>query len=161
MKYCLLFLIALGVTAPALAEPIPCTATPSAMVSHFPTHNNEYGGHVNAHILGQTPPNGYSQSGKTLFASDVIYEQAWTALENDDPPLYCVESPQIGAEAARSIQLDLVSRQCTNANTAGVCTASHTVATRYVRFTFRAVPKGQGSQGAKWILYTAYPAPTP
>ncbi|WP_420136400.1 hypothetical protein [Sphingomonas sp.] len=161
MKYALLFLIGLLSAAPAIADPIPCTSTPSAAVSHFVTHNNEYGGHVNAHVLGQTPPNGYSQFNRTLFASDVIYEQAWTALENDDPPLYCVESPQIGAEAARSIQLDLNSRQCTNANIAGVCTASNAVVTRYVRFTFRAVPKGQGSQGAKWILYTAYPAATP
>lgn len=161
MKYLFLLLIGMFTATAALADPTPCTSTPSAAVSHFVTHNNEYGGHVNAHVYGQTPPAGYTQKNRTLFANDQLYEQAWQALDSQDPPLYCKTSPQIGDEAARSIALPLVSRQCTAADNAGICAAYNTVNTAYVRFTFRAVEKDPGSSGAKWILYNAYPAYNP
>lgn len=161
MKYVFLLLVALCTATPALADPTPCTSTQSAVVSHFVTHNNEYGGHVNAHVYGQTPPAGYTQYNKTMFASDVQYEQAWEALTQENPPLYCGNFPQIGDEAARSIALPLATRYCTAADGSGVCTAYNNINTSYVRFTFRAVPKNPGSPAAKWILYVAYPAYTP
>lgn len=161
MKYVFLLLIAMCTSTPALADSAPCTSTQSAVVSHFVTHNNEYGGHVNAHVYGQTPPAGYTQNNKTMFANDQYYAQAWDALTQQNPPLYCSNNPQVGNEAARSITFQLASRQCTAANPAGICTAYNNVNTGYVRFTFRAVPKGPGSLGAKWILYVAYPASTP
>lgn len=161
MKYVFLLLIAMCAATPALADPMPCTSTQSAVVSHFVTHNNEYGGHVNAHVYGQTPPAGYTQNNKTMFASDQYYEQTWDTLIQEDPPLYCGTNPQIGDEAARSIALQLSSRQCTAADGVGICTAYNNVNTGYVRFTFRAVQKSPGSKGAKWILYNAYPAYLP
>ena len=36
-------------TPKALAQYVACTTIPSVVVSHFVTHNNDYGGHVNAH----------------------------------------------------------------------------------------------------------------
>ena len=50
------------------------------VVSHFVTHNNDYGGHVNAHVLYQTPPLYYSQNNRTLFSNDFVWEQAYIYL---------------------------------------------------------------------------------
>lgn len=132
-----------------------CVSDPTANVSHFVPMNAQYGGHVAAHVADANPPAGYSQAGKTLFRYTADYDNAWAHLAAQQPPLYCANSPQLGAEAARDVPLySNNSRYCTAAGNDGVCTAWQTVSTNYVTFVFRAVNLDNRT---RWILYTAYP----
>ena len=134
----------------------PCTTFPTVLVSAIPQNNTQYGGHVAAHIVGLTPPPGFTQNGRTLFASTADYDEAWADLNAQVPQINCAVNPQLGAEAARDTDTQRFSRQCTAANGTGICTASNQVQTNRVTFVFRAVSlQGQ----VRWVLYTAYPRP--
>jgi hypothetical protein len=141
---------------PASAEVVSCTTIPSVDVSHFVTHNNDYGGHLNAHILGQTPPVGYTQRNKTLFSSDHDWEEAYMALANQTPALQCNTSAALNTVAARTLPWQFFSEQCTAANGAGQCTAHNTIQTNHVNYVLRVVSDGPRR---RWIVYTAYPTP--
>jgi hypothetical protein len=140
----------------ALAEIVDCTSIASVNVSHFVTHNNEYGGHLNAHVRGQTPPAGYSQNGRTLFNDYHDWEDAYAYLSHQDPALQCNTSAPVGSEAARTLPLQFFSYQCTAANAHGVCTAGNAVQTHTVTFVLRVVPNGSQR---RWIVFNAYPRP--
>lgn len=153
MKWIAAVIVTALFASPAMAQ-VACTDVPTALVSHFVTHNNEYGGHVNAHVLGQTPPPGFTQAARTLFGNVNDYESAWTALRQQQPPVYCAQYPQVGNEAARNVGIQLNARQCTAAAGNGTCTASNAVVTHVATFVFRALANGNG---VRWILFTAYP----
>lgn len=154
MKCMAATVIALGWFTGAAQAQVACTSIMSAAVSHFVTHNNEYGGHVNSHVQGQVPPPGNPQAVGTLFVDAEQYESAWTALSQEAPPLYCAEHPQVGTEAARDVPIHLTVRQCTSAGPNGVCTTSYSVTSTESTFVFRAMPNGNG---VRWVLYNAYP----
>lgn len=145
-------LVALLVPSLALAD--DCTSIPSVAVSRLVTHNNDYGGHLNAHVRGQTPPNNYTQAGKTMFSDSMDWDDAYGFLATQDPALQCNTAAPIDSEAARTLPFQLFSQQCTAATGAGVCTASHSVQTNYVTYVMRVVAN---NGGRRWILYTAYP----
>lgn len=90
----------------------PCTSVPSAALSHFVPNNAQYGGHLAAHVVGATPPPGYSQNGRTLFSSNADYDEAWSELAAQQQPLYCADNPQLGADAARDLLLQFFSESC-------------------------------------------------
>lgn len=131
-----------------------CTSVPAAALSHFVTNNAQYGGHLAAHVVGAVPPAGYTQNGRTLFSNGADYNEAWSELAAQQQPLYCADNPQLGADAARDLQLQFFSESCTAAGVNGVCTASNTIQTHRVTFDFRAV---QYNNRPTWILLTAYP----
>ena len=143
----------------AWGQYVPCTSIASVATSHFVTHNNDYGGHINTHVLGETPPPGYaySQAGKTLFSSSFDWEQAYVYLSGQVQPLQCNLSAAIGTEAARTLNLQFFSVQCTAANANGMCTNWYTVQTHTVVILMRVVSNGMG--GKYWIVYNAYPRP--
>lgn len=134
----------------------PCTLLPTANISHFLTHNTDYGGHVTAHVYGTQPPASSTQNGRTLFRDAGDYYEAWETLEAQDPPLYCAQNPQLGAEAARDVPVQFFSYRCLAADTQGRCTRTQEFQSNTARFIFRSVER-EGR--IRWILYTAYPAP--
>ena len=138
----------------ALAQYVACTTIPSVVVSHFVTHNNDYGGHVNAHVLYQTPPLHYSQNNRTLFSNDFVWEQAYIYLSQQVQQLQCNLSAGVGTGAARTLNLHYNSVQCTAANAQGVCTAWYNAPTSTVRVVMRVVQNGLNGH---WIVYNAYP----
>lgn len=127
-----------------------CTNIPSVQISQFVTHNSEYGGHLNAHVYGQTPPNGYTQLGKTLFRDADDWEDAYNKLVEDTPPLQC-----INADAARTLPAQYLSYKCTAVDANERCTEKNEIQTRYVTYVLRR------NGDNKWILYTAYPSINP
>jgi hypothetical protein len=138
----------------ALAQVVDCTSIASVNLSHFVANNNEYGGHLNAHVSGQTPPAGYTQKDKTLFTSTDDWEESYNLLSTQQNPLQCNSGAALGTEAARTLSLQFFSEQCTNANGAGRCTASRSIQTNKVYIVLRVVPDGSRK---RWIVYTAYP----
>ncbi len=140
----------------ASAVVVDCTTIQSVAVSHFVTHNNEYGGHLNAHVRGQTPPPGFSQNGRTLFRDTHDWEEAYAALANQVPALQCNTDAALGTEAARTLPWQFFSYQCTAANINGVCTNGNEIQTNHVVYVLRVVPNGNGR---RWIVFTAYPTP--
>lgn len=137
--------------APAFAQ-VACTNINTVQISSSPLMNNEYGGHLNAHIRGQIPPPGFTQYNRTLFRDAQDWNEAYNALAAQNPPLYCAQNPQPGAEAARDLPIQFFSYQCTAANAAGVCTAGREIQTNTVRVVMRFIDR-------RWVLYTAYPIP--
>ncbi len=140
----------------AFAVPVDCTSIPSLVVSHFVENNNLYGGHLNAHVRGQTPPAGYTQSGRTLFRDSDDWEDAYRALANQIPALQCNTTAEIGTEAARTLPRQYFSFQCTQANQNGVCVVANEIQTNHVRYVMRVVPN---DGGRRWVVYNAYPTP--
>jgi hypothetical protein len=132
----------------------PCTSIPSITTSHFIETNNEYGGHLNAHIFEQTPPAHYSQKGKTLFSSSDDWYKAYDELAAEKPGLQCDVGAMVGAKAVQTRKLPLTSEECTAAEKDGRCKAYHTVETEYVTYVMKVV---QGDDSPRWIVYTAYP----
>ena len=124
------------------------------VVSRFVAHNNDYGGHVNAHVLYQTPPLHYSQNNRTLFSNDFVWEQAYIYLSEQVQQLQCNLSAGVGTGAARTLNLHYNSVQCTAANAQGVCTAWYNAPTSTVRVVMRVVQNGLNGH---WIVYNAYP----
>ncbi|WP_144062995.1 hypothetical protein [Litchfieldella anticariensis] len=141
-------------SAQATAE--ECTSMMSVQISHFVTHNNDYGGHLNAHVLGQSPPNGFTQNGKTIFRDSHDWEDAYSALENQEPGLQCNPNAPIGSEAARTLPRQYFSYQCTAADAQDRCTNGNEIQTNHVTYVFRVMQNGAGK---RWIVYTAYPTP--
>lgn len=140
--------------SPAAAQAVDCTSIQTVQVSHFVTHNNEYGGHLNAHVIGQIPPAGFSQNNRTLFSSAHDWEEAYQALANQQPALQCNLSAAVGSEAARTLPWQFFSIQCTAANPNGTCAAGYQIQTNNVVYVMRMVPNGSSK---RWIVYTAYP----
>ena len=131
-----------------------CTDIRSVEMSRFVTHNNEYGGHLNAHIFGQTPPVGYSQKDRTLFWDEDAWYEAYSELENQHPPLMCNTDAPLGSEAVRTINFQFY-YECTQADANGKCTRKQGIKANRVTFVLRVV---QGDFHSKrWIIYTAYP----
>lgn len=141
--------------SPALGN-LACSDTPSAIVSHFVTLDNEYRGYVNAHVSGQPPPVGLNQATKTLFFSEVKYEEAWTQLGQERFPLLCHPSTAAASEAARTITQPLVSLNFSEADGNGRCTVQRQVNTQTIIFVSRKSEATLDTPSG-WILYSAYP----
>lgn len=137
--------------APAAAQ-VKCTDITTVQITALPAMNTQYGGHLTQHIYGQTPPAGLSQAGKTLFRDSTDWQEAYDELQQMDPPLYCSQRPQAGAEAARDVPGQYFSYQCTAANASGMCTRKTEIQTNTVRIIMRYVDN-------RWIVYTGYPIP--
>jgi len=142
----------------AFAELVPCTSIPTVQISKFPTHNNEYGGHLNAHIYGQTPPAGYTQNGNTLFRNQNDWGDAYTQLETQKQPLMCDTNAPFNSEAARTLPLQFFSYRCRGADASGRCTITDSIQTHTVIYVFKVVEKDGIKKNGNWIVYTAYPS---
>lgn len=149
---CAVLALSLGAAAAPAAAQVACTSLNTVQISALAPMNNQYGGHLNAHIYGQTPPQGFTQDGRTLFRDDDDWAEAYAELVNMNPPLYCAQNPQPNAEAARDVPVQFFSLRCTAADAQGRCTAYTEIQTNTVRVVMRYL-------GNRWVVYTAYPVP--
>ncbi|RDZ26593.1 hypothetical protein [Lysobacter silvisoli] len=135
---------------PARAE--VCTNLVTVQMSAIPEMNGQSGGHLAAHVPNVTPPQGWTQQGRTLFWDRQAWEEAYDQLARQQVPLYCADNAPNGSEAARTIYRQYFAHQCTAANGQGVCTRANDVQVNAVQIVMRRI-------NDRWVVYTAYPTP--
>jgi len=153
-NFIILFIGFAFISSQLMADRVACTSIDSVKNSADASKNNAAGGHLNSHIKGQTPPAGYSQLNKTMFASVDDWNTAYSALERQNPALDCNTAANIGDKAATHIALSQTAYQCTAVDANGKCTASSPVASATVTYVVKMVQNGESKN---WIILTGYP----
>ena len=97
----------LGATTPFAKE---CREITSVRISASVADNTEAGGHVTQHILGEDPPQGKPQSGKTLFRAAADFVRAWEAYVKLDKKKYGIKSLSCSQTSKDSNETIKVSR---------------------------------------------------
>jgi hypothetical protein len=135
------------------ASAAACKLTGSVTHSAVLGNNSADGGHVKAHVLGETPPAGQSQNNRTLFADGAKYAAAWRQYG-----YYGTVNCGGGHAISQTLTLaqlhmtSLDAYSCTAADGAGRCTAKTLYIAQSVTFAFV-------QAGGHWILNTCYPVP--
>jgi hypothetical protein len=154
------------VAAIAVPAPIVLTAAPASAavcktidtVVHSAVLGNNTAdrGHVTQHVLGENPPAGLSQNGKTLFANATGYAAAWRQYNLSAHG--AINCPARGAvnQTMTLAQLGMKSLDaydCEAANAQGVCTTKTLRVTESITFSFAK----NANTNNQWILITCYP----
>ncbi|HTW84309.1 MAG TPA: hypothetical protein VMD91_09600 [Candidatus Sulfotelmatobacter sp.] len=140
----------------AQASAAACKDVPTIIHSADLANNTADGGHVKQHVLGETPPVGTSQAGKTLFADKAKYAAAWRQYTYYGTA-QCAGGSE-GKVANQTMTLDqlhmghLDAYSCTAANPNGTCSAKTLYMAHSITYGFKFT-------GGKWILNTCYPIP--
>lgn len=131
-----------------------CRDIQSVNESAVISKNTGMGGHLTQHILGETPPNGKSQDGKTLFANPKNWNDAWRQYKYISNPVNCGS----GGQAQQTVSLEKLgikymdALSCKAANQQGECT-------KYDTYMAEAVFYGFIFKDGNWIINTAFPVP--
>lgn len=135
------------------AQAAACRDTQIVQQSADLSRNSQDGGHVAQHVFGMTPPQGFPQNGKTLFADAEKAKAAWRQYQYIDNPKACAGAKDVIQDV--SLQKlgikSLDAYECTAANAQGECTAKTMYVANSVEFAF-------GLNGDhKWVLKTMFP----
>ncbi len=142
-------LLALGLSAPALAA--PCRDIATVQQSANADQNTAMGGHVTQHIYGMTPPAGSSQLGKTLFEARGKYDAAWRQYQYISNPIACSGNAPFQVVSLTALGMgNLGAYSCTQADAQGRCTKWDSYMAKEISFGF-ILRNGQ------WIVNTIYP----
>ena len=127
-----------------------------------PQQNSAAGGHIWQHIYGlKAKPRGAteSQDGKALFVNEAEYQRAWSAWKQMKSKTKQGSTscgpPGSVTDTVTAASVGITSAlECTEVDTAGLCTQTECVTPTKVIFRYANYKKSKN----KWILNTAYPS---
>ncbi|MFC1673681.1 hypothetical protein ACFL12_05965 [Pseudomonadota bacterium] len=144
--------------APNAAFATDCRVLHTVIESAMLPLNEQYGGHVAKHVIGETAPVGFPPTSvTTAFKSAEQYEDVWLryqglTLSGKKTP-DCVGTSGAIDKAASVSQLGLGKLKmdkCSGVDGKGVCNAWTETTARNVSFTF-------AYKSGSWIVYSAFP----